>query len=129
MFNAKAAFSGFSVDALAKAKEFYTETLGLKVDDEGVGVRLHLPGGGTVFVYPKHDHQPATFTILNFGVDDIDDAVDELTRRGVQFEHYEDGPKTDEKGILRGRKQNMGPDIAWFKDPAQNILSVIEEER
>jgi catechol 2,3-dioxygenase-like lactoylglutathione lyase family enzyme len=129
MFKAKAAFSGFSVDALAKAKEFYTETLGLKVDDEGVGVRLHLPGGGTVFVYPKHDHQPATFTILNFQVDDIDETVDELTRRGVQFEHYEDGPKTDEKGILRGRKQKMGPDIAWFMDPAQNILSVIEEER
>jgi catechol 2,3-dioxygenase-like lactoylglutathione lyase family enzyme len=126
MFKAKAAFSGFSVDDLAKAKEFYTETLGLKVDDEGVGVRLHLPGGGSVFAYPKDDHQPATFTILNFVVDNIDEAVDELTNRGVQFEHYEDGPKTDEKGILRGRKQNMGPDIAWFKDPAGNILSVIE---
>jgi catechol 2,3-dioxygenase-like lactoylglutathione lyase family enzyme len=127
MFKAKAAFSGFSVDDLAKAKEFYTETLGLKVDDEGVGVRLHLPGGYTVFAYPKGDHQPATFTILNFKVDNIDEAVDELTNRGVQFEHYEDGPKTDEKGILRSREQNMGPDIAWFKDPAGNFLSVIED--
>jgi catechol 2,3-dioxygenase-like lactoylglutathione lyase family enzyme len=127
MFKSKVAFSGFSVDDLAKAKEFYAETLGLTVDDEGVGVRLHLPGGGTVFAYPKGDHQPATFTILNFKVDNIDEAVDELTNRGVQFEHYEDGPKTDEKGILRGREQNMGPDIAWFKDPAGNILSVIED--
>jgi catechol 2,3-dioxygenase-like lactoylglutathione lyase family enzyme len=125
MFKAKAAFSGFSVDDLAKAKNFYTETLGLPVEDEGVGVRLRLPGGGTVFVYPKKDHHPATFTILNFEVDNIDEAVDELANRGVQFEHYEDGPKTDKKGILRGREQNMGPDIAWFKDPAGNFLSVI----
>ena len=127
MFKTKSAFSGFSVNDLAKAKGFYTEILGLKVDDEGVGVSLHLPRSGAVFVYPKGDHQPATFTILNFEVDDIDEAVDELTKRGVQFEHYEDGPKTDEKGIFRGRKQNMGPDIAWFKDPAGNILSVIED--
>lgn len=126
MFKAKAAFSGFSVDDLAKAKEFYTETLRLKVDEEGVGLRLHLPGGGTVFVYPKDDHQPATFTILNFVVDNIDEAVDELTSRGVQFEHYE-GIPTDEKGILRGLSRNMGPDIAWFKDPAGNVLAVLEE--
>lgn len=126
MFKAKSAFSGFSVDDLAKAKKFYAETLGLQVDDDGVGVRLRLPGGGTVFAYPKRDHQPATFTILNFGVDNIDESVDELTSRGVQFEHYDHGPKTDEKGILRGRKQNMGPDIAWFKDPAGNFLAVIE---
>ena len=127
MFKAKAAFSGFSVDDLAKAKKFYSETLGLRVDDDGVGLRLHLPGGGAVFAYPKAEHQPATFTILNFKVDNIDEAVDDLSNRGVQFEHYEDGPKTDEKGILRGRKQNMGPDIAWFKDPAGNILSVLED--
>lgn len=127
MFRAKAAFSGFSVNDLARAKEFYAETLGLNVDDEGVGVSLHLPGGGTVFAYPKNDHQPATFTILNFVVDNIDEAVDELANRGVQFEHYEDGLKTDEKGILRGISQDMGPDIAWFKDPAGNILSVLEE--
>jgi catechol 2,3-dioxygenase-like lactoylglutathione lyase family enzyme len=125
MFKAKAAFSGFSVDDLATAKEFYAETLGLKVDNEGVGMRLHLPGGGTVFAYPKDDHQPAMFTILNFEVDTIDEAVDELTNRGVQFEHYE-GIPTDEKGILRGISKNQGPDIAWFKDPAGNILAVLE---
>jgi catechol 2,3-dioxygenase-like lactoylglutathione lyase family enzyme len=127
MFKAKSAFSGFSVSDLAKAKDFYSNTLGLKVDADGVGVRLHLPAGGTVFAYPKADHQPATFTILNFQVDNIDEAVDELTRRGVQFEHYETGPKTDQKGILRGRQQNRGPDIAWFKDPAGNFLSLIED--
>lgn len=125
MFKAKAAFSGFSVDDLAKAKEFYAETLGLQVDDEAEGLSLHLPGGGSMFAYPKKDHQPATFTILNFEVENIDEAVHELTNLGVQFEHYEDGPKTDHKGIFRGTKQNMGPDIAWFKDPAGNILSVI----
>jgi catechol 2,3-dioxygenase-like lactoylglutathione lyase family enzyme len=126
MFKAKSAFSGFSVDDLAKAKTFYAETLGLKVENDGVGVRLHLPGGGAVFAYSKPDHQPATFTILNFAVDDIDAAVDDLTSRGVQFEHYDNVPKTDEKGILRGRAQNRGPDIAWFKDPAGNFLSVVE---
>lgn len=126
MFKAKSAFSGFSVNDLAKAKTFYTETLGLSVENDGVGIRLHLPGGATVFAYPKADHQPATFTILNFAVDDIDAAVDDLTSRGVQFEHYDNGAKTDEKGILRGRAQNRGPDIAWFKDPAGNFLSVIE---
>ena len=80
-----------------------------------------------MFAYPKADQQPATFTILNFEVDNIEEAVDELTNRGVRFEHYEDGPRTDEKGILRGRAQKMGPDIAWFKDPAGNILSVLED--
>lgn len=126
MFKAKSAFSGFSVNDLAKARTFYTETLGLSVENDGVGIRLHLPGGATVFAYPKPDHQPATFTILNFAVDDIDAAVDDLASRGVQFEHYDNGAKTDEKGILRGRAQNRGPDIAWFKDPAGNFLSVIE---
>jgi catechol 2,3-dioxygenase-like lactoylglutathione lyase family enzyme len=127
MFKAKAAFSSFSVDHLAKANEFYTHTLGLRVDDQAMGLRLHLPGGGTVFVYPKEDHQPATFTILNFEVDNIDAAVDNLTSRGVRFEHYGGDLKTDEKGILRGLSQNRGPDIAWFKDPAGNILSVLQE--
>ena len=127
MFKAKGAFSGFSVDDLAKAKAFYSDTLGLKVDNDGVGVRLHLPAGGTVFAYPKGgSHQPATFTILNFEVDNIDAAVDELSNRGVRFEHYDKEPKTDEKGILRGRQQNRGPDIAWFKDPAGNFLSVVQ---
>jgi catechol 2,3-dioxygenase-like lactoylglutathione lyase family enzyme len=127
MFKAKTAFSGFSVNDLPIAKKFYADTLGLKVVDDGVGVRLHLPAGGTVFAYHKRDHQPATFTILNFGVDDIDAAVDDLTSRGVRFERYDTGPKQDEKGILRGRALNRGPDIAWFKDPAGNVLSVIEE--
>ena len=126
MLKVKAAFSGFSVDDLAKSNEFYTKTLGLKVDDEGMGLRLHLPDGGTVFIYPKHDHQPATFTILNFVVENIDEAVDELKSRGVSFERYEGSPQ-DEKGILRGRSQQMGPDIAWFKDPAGNILSVLQD--
>jgi catechol 2,3-dioxygenase-like lactoylglutathione lyase family enzyme len=126
MFTPTSAFSGFSVNDLAQAKAFYAETLRLKVDDEGVGMRLHLPGGGTVFAYSKDDHQPATFTILNFVVENIDEAVDELTNRGVQFEHYEEGPKTDEKGILRGRALQMGPDIAWFKDPAGNTLAVLQ---
>ncbi len=126
MFTPTSAFSGFSVNDLAQAKAFYAETLGLHVDDEGVGIRLHLPGGSTVFAYPKNDHQPATFTIVNFVVENIDEAVDELTHRGVQFEHYQEGPPTDEKGILRGRAHHMGPDIAWFKDPAGNTLAVLQ---
>jgi len=125
MFQPKTAFSGFSVNDLAKAKAFYTQTLGLKVVEEGVGLRLHLPGGGTAFAYPKDDHQPATFTLLDFVVDDIVEAVDELKSRGVSFERYEDMPQ-DEKGIMRGIAQNMGPDIAWFKDPAGNVLAVLQ---
>ena len=128
MFIAKAAFSGFSVDDLARAKDFYAAALGLKVDAEGVGLRLTLPGGGTVFVYHKGDHQPATFTILNFVVDNIDLAVDELTNRGVQFERYANGPQADAKSIMRGRAHQMGPDIAWFKDPSGNVLSVLKDE-
>jgi catechol 2,3-dioxygenase-like lactoylglutathione lyase family enzyme len=125
MFQPKTAFSGFSVNDLAKAKEFYTQTLGLKVVEEGVGLRLHLPGGGTAFAYPKDDHQPATFTLLDFVVDDIDEAVDELKSRGVSFDRYA-GMSQDEKGIMRGISQNMGPDIAWFKDPAGNTLAVLQ---
>ena len=125
MFQPQTAFSGFSVNDLAKAKEFYTQTLGLKVLEEGPGLIIHLPGGGTVLAYPKNDHQPATFTILNFVVDNIDKAVDELKNRSVSFERYPGMPQ-DEKGILRGISQNMGPDIVWFKDPAGNILSVLQ---
>jgi catechol 2,3-dioxygenase-like lactoylglutathione lyase family enzyme len=125
MFRPSTAFSGFSVNDLAAAKEFYSSTLGLTVEPDGVGARLHLPGGGTVFVYPKEDHQPATFTILNFGVEDIDEAVDDLSSRGVKFESYEGIPGMDEKGIMRGHKLNTGPDIAWFLDPAGNVLSVL----
>jgi catechol 2,3-dioxygenase-like lactoylglutathione lyase family enzyme len=125
MFAPTAAFSGFSVDDLDKAKAFYSSTLGLKVEADGVGARLHLTGGGAVFFYPKPDHQPATFTILNFEVENIDDAVDELGSRGVQVLRYENIPGVDAKGILRGREHNTGPDIAWFMDPARNVLSVL----
>jgi catechol 2,3-dioxygenase-like lactoylglutathione lyase family enzyme len=125
MFKSIGAFSGFSVDDLTKAKAFYTETLGLTVDEDEMGMRLHLPGGGQVFVYSKDGHQAATFTILNFVVDDTDQAVDELQAKGVTFEHYDN--MTDNKGITRGIAANRGPDIAWFKDPAGNILSVLHE--
>lgn len=125
----QAAFSGFSVTNLEQAQEFYTQTLGLSVADEGMGLRLKLPGGGEVFIYEKADHQPASFTILNFVVSDIDEAVDDLTGRGVVFERYENMPAPqDEKGILRGLSAQMGPDIAWFKDPAGNILSVLQDK-
>ena len=124
MFKPKGAFSGFSVDDLAKAKEFYTKTLGLTMTEEGAGARLQLPGGTTVFTYPKSDHKAATFTILNFQVDDIDEAVDELTSRGVRFHHYEN---SDPKGVMRGKEQNLGPNIAWFNDPAGNFLAVLED--
>ena len=128
MFKPKSAFSGFSVDNLFKAKEFYSRTLGVEVEETGMGgLRLHLPGGAVVFVYEKGNHEPATFTILNFLVDNIDDAVDELTQRGVGFERYDGELKTDAKGIARGIAQNQGPDIAWFKDPAGNFLAVLQE--
>jgi catechol 2,3-dioxygenase-like lactoylglutathione lyase family enzyme len=127
MFAPVHAFSGFSVDDLDAARRFYGETLGLDVADGQMGtIQLTLPGGHEVFVYPKDDHEPASFTILNFVVDDIDAAVDELTGRGVSTEIYDNpGFPQDEKGIVRGRSQNMGPDIAWFKDPAGNVLSVL----
>jgi catechol 2,3-dioxygenase-like lactoylglutathione lyase family enzyme len=126
MFKVKTAFSGYSVNDLAVAKEFYTNTLGLKADDGGMELSLGLPGGTKVFLYPKKDHQPATFTVLNFQVDNIDEAVDGLTANGLSFERYENLPQ-DEKGIMRGIANNHGPDIAWFKDPAGNILSVLQE--
>ncbi|MBN9389241.1 MAG: VOC family protein [Chloroflexi bacterium] len=123
MFKPVGAFSGFSVDDLEKARQFYGETLGLEVTSAGVGIDLHLPGGKVVFAYPKGPaHQPATFTILNLEVEDVEAAVDELTGRGVKFEKYP-GTYQNEKGIQRGQ----GPAIAWFTDPAGNILSVIEQ--
>lgn len=129
MFQAVAAFSGFSVDDLAKAKEFYTKTLGLELDNEEMGLAFKLPHGGQVFVYDKPDHKPATFTILNFVVSDIDKAVDELSSTGVKFERYDNMPAPqDDKGILRGLSANQGPDIAWFKDPAGNILAVLQDK-
>lgn len=127
MFKPKAAFSGISVDNLDKAKAFYTETLGLELTDDKMGLQLKLPGGGELFIYDKPGHQPATFTVLNFVVDDIDATVDELVGLGIKFEHYHmDDIPQDDKGIARGRKTNMGPDIAWFTDPAGNILSVLQ---
>jgi catechol 2,3-dioxygenase-like lactoylglutathione lyase family enzyme len=127
MFKPKAAFSGFSVDDINKAEAFYSQTLGLKVErGGGGGLDVHLPGGSQLYIYPKPDHQPATYTILNFEVADIDEAVDELARRGVRFEHYSGEMSTDDKGIARGLAQNRGPNIAWFKDPAGNILAVLQ---
>lgn len=126
MFKPIAAFSGVSVNDSEKAKRFYGEVLGLKLVDETMGLRYELPGGGTLFIYTKEDHKPAEFTFLNFIVDNIDDAVDELTAKGINFERYDNMPdKQDEKGIMRGTSANRGPDIAWFKDPAGNILSVL----
>jgi catechol 2,3-dioxygenase-like lactoylglutathione lyase family enzyme len=119
------AFSGFSVNDLQKAKDFYGGTLGLEVSEGPEGLELSLGGGTKVFIYPKPNHTPATFTILNFVVDDIEKAVDELTELGVEFERYEGSISTDEKGIHRG---GAGPIVAWFTDPARNILSVLEKQ-
>ncbi len=122
------AFSGFSVDYLTKAKEFYGEVLGLNFEEDQMGLTLKIAGGNDVFVYPKNDHRPATYTVLNFVVDDIDKTVDGLVKNGVVFERYDNMPASqDERGILRGRAANQGPDIAWFKDPAGNILSVLQK--
>jgi predicted enzyme related to lactoylglutathione lyase len=118
------AFSGFSVDDLEAAKKFYGEKLGLKVSENDQGLMVSLLGSNGVFVYQKDDHVPASFTILNFPVDDIDTAVDELAAAGISFEHYEG--MTDDKGIARGLEMDRGPSIAWFKDPAGNFLSVMQ---
>ena len=122
MFADTQAFSGFAVDDLGAAKAFYGEVLGLKVSEDNGLLSLHIAGGRDILAYPKPDHVPATFTILNFPVDDIDRAVDELTARGVTFLRYE-GFAQDDKGIARGPD---GPPIAWFTDPAGNILSVLQ---
>jgi catechol 2,3-dioxygenase-like lactoylglutathione lyase family enzyme len=120
------AFSGFSANDIAKAKEFYAGTLGLDVSETHGLLSLRLAGDNNVIIYPKPNHAPATFTVLNFPVKDVDLAVDELKKRGVRFEQYNlPDLKTDEKGIMRGN----GPTIAWFKDPAGNILSVIEQAK
>ncbi len=120
------AFSGFSTKDLAQTKEFYGQTLGLEVAEQSEPMsmlRLHLATGGEVIIYPKENHDPATYTVLNFPVDDIEKTVDELTVNGVIFEHYEGSPmQTDDKGIFRGG----GPLIAWFKDPGGNVLSIIQ---
>ena len=120
------AFSGFSAGDIQTAKKFYSETLGLDVSESHGLLTLRLASGNNVLIYPKPNHVPATFTVLNFPVKDVALAVDELTKRGVRFEIYDlPNLKTDKKGIMRGN----GPTIAWFKDPAGNILSVIEEAK
>jgi catechol 2,3-dioxygenase-like lactoylglutathione lyase family enzyme len=124
MFENTRAFSGFSVDDVPEARKFYSETLGLRVSEEYGMLTLHIAGERDILVYPKPDHTPATFTILNFPVADIEEAVDELAERGVRFERYGDS-ETDEKAIYRGG----GPLIAWFRDPAGTILSVIQQDR
>jgi catechol 2,3-dioxygenase-like lactoylglutathione lyase family enzyme len=124
MFKDTKAFSGFSVNDVQKAQEFYGQTLGLDVSESYGLLQLHIAGGTTILMYPKENHTPATFTILNFPVANIEQAVDDLARKGVHFESYNTGDLvTDEKGIFRGQ----GPKIAWFKDPAGNLLSVLEE--
>jgi predicted enzyme related to lactoylglutathione lyase len=122
MFKDTQAFSSFSVDDISKAKEFYSQTLGLEVSEMNGSLFLHIADGSRILIYAKPNHIPATYTTLNFSVDDIEVAVDELTGRGVRFEQYEGELQTDEKGIFRGG----GPLIAWFKDPAGNILAVGE---
>ncbi|HEY8783690.1 MAG TPA: VOC family protein [Mucilaginibacter sp.] len=126
MFKDTKAFSGFSVNDLQKAKEFYHDILGLEVSENEMGIlTLHISGGSRIIIYPKPNHVPATFTILNFPVPDVEKTVDELIKLGITFEQYDEPIKTNEKGILKGN--GKGPDIAWFKDPAGNILSVLKE--
>ena len=125
MFKNAKAFSGFSVDDIPAAREFYGTTLGLEVTDAEDMLDVTLGSGSHVLIYPKPNHEPATYTVLNFPVADVDAAVDDLASRGVAFERYDEPDlKTDEKGIFRGQ----GPTIAWFRDPAGNILAVLEAE-
>lgn len=128
MFSPIGAFSGFSVKNQNEAKQFYTYVLGLEVKDDGMGLQLQLPGGAEVFVYEKENHTPASFTVLNLVVEDINAAVAALKEKGVVFEQYDfgNGASTDENSIMRGRSANMGPDIAWFKDPSGNVFSVLQ---
>lgn len=121
-------FSSFSVDSLEKATVFYGDVLGLPIEETEEGLSVTLKNGANLFIYEKPTHVPASFTVLNFIVDDIDDAADELKDSGVELERYDMGEmQPDEKGIYRGSESNDGPDIAWFEDPAGNILSIVSE--
>jgi catechol 2,3-dioxygenase-like lactoylglutathione lyase family enzyme len=121
------AFSSFSVDDIEQAKTFYGETLGLDVDEQSMGLQLELPDDQKVFIYPKSDHKAATFTVLNLVVEDIAEAVETLKANGIKFESYSGEMKTDENGIMWGKDHDGGPNIAWFRDPAGNFVSVIEQ--
>jgi len=128
MLKKSKAFSGFSADNLEKIKEFYGNTLGLDIRDGSMGIlELHLEGNNPVIIYPKPNHKPATFTILNFPVENIVESVDALTAKGVTFLSYTGELQTDEKGICNADGKQPGPKIAWFEDPAGNILSILEE--
>jgi catechol 2,3-dioxygenase-like lactoylglutathione lyase family enzyme len=127
MFRSSRAFSGFSTNDIGKARQFYEHTLGLDVDEANGILRLHLAGGTEVVIYQKENHEPATFTVLNFPVEEIDEAVDRLTDAGIAMERYAEFPQ-DERGILRPPNPEWGPPIAWFKDPAGNILAVLQNE-
>lgn len=122
----KTPFSGFSVADVDATQAFYSEVLGLEATKEGPLLGIKLSDSASVLAYPKDNHEPATFTILNFPVDDIDAAVDTLTERGVTFLRYQGMPQ-DEKGVMRGKSADMGPDIAWFADPSGNVLSILQE--
>lgn len=118
------AFSSFSVNDLEEAKKFYGQTLGLEVSESAEGLNLQIKGGNDIFIYPKPDHAPATFTVLNFVVEDVDKAVDELIKMGIHFQIYDKGElQTDNRGVFQGK-----PKIAWFKDPSGNFLSILENE-
>jgi catechol 2,3-dioxygenase-like lactoylglutathione lyase family enzyme len=121
------AYSGFTTNDIPAAKAFYADTLGLNVTEQHGMLTLHLAGDRPTLIYPKADHTPATYTVLNFPVDDIDAEMAELAARGVTFLHY-DGLPQDDKGVLRGLSKQMGPDIAWFTDPAGNVLSVQQQQ-
>lgn len=125
MFKHVKAFSGFAVDDIPRAREFYAETLGLEVTEANGMLTLNIEGDRPTLIYPKPDHMPATYTILNFPVDDIDDAVDALVSKGIAFQTSE---WADEKGIMRGIANDRGPDIAWFTDPAGNVLAVLQQQ-
>jgi len=126
MFKPQQTYNGFSINDLAAAKQFYSEVLGLQVTEEGPGLRIQHVGGGLAIAYVKDNHEPASYTVMNLEVEDIDAAVAGLSEAGVQFERY-DGMSQDEQGVMRGLRSGEGPDIAWFKDPAGNILSVLQE--